>query len=604
VLSLLPGGEYRFISAGDLALTDKGDLMTVLGYSENWIEWNSIRSELDKDSSNFEDKTLKKHVLTPELVSDKQKVIGLFYDPEQRARQDLMIISPSNLVPLSKGSEAEKVALDSPMMVPEVAKHLLGNTRSNSECVDAQIIKAVSWQIEVLGQKYLNFLKEHGLLHGLIKQLWNASSDGQKVEVIPLNWMEAKIQKIRKIAAESTRSLELDKWETIVYLLNNKELIFKRTHPLNQNVMRFNAPLMSAVNMHRVKETIPFSCTTYVEFQKHCQCGDYQQAVKTGFVTVPFSTISDLNDSALQLLCTADGIITSQADSLDVKEFFNKMYEIFKKDQEKKPKMRKYQGLMSTIMFFVEQEDFENCHRIPDMPKPAAKTNERPIETFMKQLKEWGGVDTDKLVHYLKDTKEVDYSNIDEVIGFTEEAILAMQTQEDSYQKKVSLLTKNGQSEELTKLEKDHSKTWEDRAVTMSAKAEAIAKAGKESMDDKPYSEEFKLEAIPDFEKDEDWKKGLDKAMKTISKKPESRSEQEEGLQQKTEEKMTKLMFSVITDFDNKSLAIEHSKAVKRALLQIQKDCFFKILSNSDMNELIPELIGSEEERAKFIRFL
>jgi predicted component of type VI protein secretion system len=67
---------------------------------------------------------------------------------------------------------------------------------------------------------------------------------------------------------------------------------------------------------------------------------------------------------------------------------------------------------------------------------------------------------------------------------------------------------------------------------------------------------------------------------------------------------MTKLMFSVITDFDNKSLATEHSKAVKRALLQIQKDCFFKILSNSDMNELIPELIGSEEERAKFIRFL
>ena len=111
--------------------------MTVLGYSENWIEWNSIKSQLDKDSSKFEEKTLKKHALTPELISDKQKVIGLFYDPEQRARQDLMIVSPSNLVPMSKGQDAEKVALDSPMMVPEVVKHLLATSRSNSECSDA-----------------------------------------------------------------------------------------------------------------------------------------------------------------------------------------------------------------------------------------------------------------------------------------------------------------------------------------------------------------------------------------------------------------------------------------------------------------------------------
>ena len=82
VLSLLPGAEYRFISAGDLAITDKGDLMTVLGYSEDWIEWNSIKSQLDKDQSEFEEKTLRKHALTPELVNEKQKVIGLFYDPE------------------------------------------------------------------------------------------------------------------------------------------------------------------------------------------------------------------------------------------------------------------------------------------------------------------------------------------------------------------------------------------------------------------------------------------------------------------------------------------------------------------------------------------
>jgi hypothetical protein len=54
---------------------------------------------------------------------------------------------------------------------------------------------------------------------------------------------------------------------------------------------------------------------------------------------------------------------------------------------------------------------------------------------------------------------------------------------------------------------------------------------------------DFKLESIPDFEKDEDWKKSLDKVLKSISKKPESVSEQDDSVKQKTDEKMSKLMF-------------------------------------------------------------
>ena len=131
--------------------------------------------------------------------------------------------------------------------------------------------------------------------------------------------------------------------------------------------------------------------------------------------------------------------------------------------------MREYQGLMSTIMFFVEEEDFNDCHTVPEEPKPVEKNNENAVQTFMRQLKEWGGVDTDKLVHFLKDTKDLNYSNIDEVIGFTEEAILAMQTQEEQYQKKVSTLTKaqsqsKEKNDELITLQKEHTKTWDDRA--------------------------------------------------------------------------------------------------------------------------------------------
>jgi len=131
------------------------------------------------------------------------------------------------------------------MMDASVIKSLLEANRTgpHGESLESQIIKTVSWQIEVLGQKYLTFLKEQGLLNGLIQKLWQANNDNQKVEVIPLNWMEAKIQKIRKLAVESTKQLGLESWDTTVYLIDKKELIFKRIHPQNKNVIRFNAPL-------------------------------------------------------------------------------------------------------------------------------------------------------------------------------------------------------------------------------------------------------------------------------------------------------------------------------------------------------------------------
>jgi hypothetical protein len=36
ILSLLPGGEYGGVTAGDHALTSKDQLVTVLGYSTSW----------------------------------------------------------------------------------------------------------------------------------------------------------------------------------------------------------------------------------------------------------------------------------------------------------------------------------------------------------------------------------------------------------------------------------------------------------------------------------------------------------------------------------------------------------------------------------------
>jgi hypothetical protein len=55
-------------------------------------------------------------------------------------------------------------------------------------------------------------LKKENLLQELIQKLWKVNDENRKVEVIPLTWMEAKIQRIRKLATESTKSLEMESW--------------------------------------------------------------------------------------------------------------------------------------------------------------------------------------------------------------------------------------------------------------------------------------------------------------------------------------------------------------------------------------------------------
>jgi hypothetical protein len=67
---------------------------------------------------------------------------------------------------------------------------------------------------------------------------------------------------------------------------------------------------------------------------------------------------------------------------------------------------------------------------------------------------------------------------------------------------------------------------------------------------------------------------------------------------------MTKLMHKVITDFNKDNLAVEHNKTQKEVLSQIKNDCFFKIIKNSELDELLPELFVSEQATLKFIEFL
>jgi hypothetical protein len=212
--------------------------------------------------------------------------------------------------------------------------------------------------------------------------------------------------------------------------MNKKELVVKRVHPQTKNVTRFNVALLSAVNMHRVQEATPYGCTSFQSGSSLVESKG-SQAIKAGMVTVPFSEIADLSDESLHLLCTSDGVVTSFPKSgLDVKQFFLRIHEIFKKDQLRAPSKQKYENLMSAVLFFVDEKDFLRCHAQPSLPKASTGVVSpiSELKSFMALLKEQGGVDTHRLVYYMKEASEVNYGNLQEAIGSIEEAIVAMQT--------------------------------------------------------------------------------------------------------------------------------------------------------------------------------
>jgi hypothetical protein len=63
-----------------------------------------------------------------------------------------------------------------------------------------------------MGQEFIKFLKEAGVLEELISYLYDykpVKSNNKKV--VPLKWIEARIQNIRKLATETNKSINSEK---------------------------------------------------------------------------------------------------------------------------------------------------------------------------------------------------------------------------------------------------------------------------------------------------------------------------------------------------------------------------------------------------------
>ena len=67
---------------------------------------------------------------------------------------------------------------------------------------------------------------------------------------------------------------------------------------------------------------------------------------------------------------------------------------------------------------------------------------------------------------------------------------------------------------------------------------------------------------------------------------------------------MTKMLFTVANNFDPKRLQFEHAEAVKLIIDEQRKACFFTIIQNSKLEELVPQFLQSEESSHKIQKYL
>jgi len=160
-------------------------------------------------------KTLKKLSMSPEFTDAKQMAVALFYDKNQKSRQDMMLLHPSSLSPIAGLDEEEALsaAKISPLMDSAIAKHLVSVLKTSEEELQglsasslaalrqkqSQILKTLGSQIEVMGQAFIDFLHKENLLEDLMVYLYqdikNISSKPRAASnhVVPVKWLEAKL---------------------------------------------------------------------------------------------------------------------------------------------------------------------------------------------------------------------------------------------------------------------------------------------------------------------------------------------------------------------------------------------------------------------------
>ena len=257
-----------------------------------------------------------------------------------------MLLNPANLAvkPELDDELAKEAATNSPLENKEIVKKLLVTLSENkqvdssrSRLTQALILKIFVNQIEVRGKPFIDFLDaiDDGSVMKTLMEYLQARPEKGKTggsSVLPINWLESKIMRIRKLAIETGQSLTVDEQEVTTMLsADGEQLIVKRTNLKTKDTYRTNHFIAKAVNPHRVLLKHPYQSYKKEEYLEGSSGGGH--VLKDGLVLLAFADIKEMKEETMNILCKCEIAVVELDPTEDLnlifKTLFQKMHEDF-----------------------------------------------------------------------------------------------------------------------------------------------------------------------------------------------------------------------------------------------------------------------------------
>ena len=261
------------------------------------------------------------------------------------------------------------------------------------------------------------------------------------------------------------------------YLLDEKEILFKRTDSKTLNVMRTNAYLCAAFNIHKVSPDAVFNCS----MANDLNIGG-AGAMKNGLVCMRYEELSKLEPRTLSILNESEAILTDLPEDANIEELFKKIVDIYKSDAEKSKKKRKgYDNIIETVVFFVEKEDYPDLNKKIDQIlddknqiDSSEMTTKGPLGKLLKDLKKWGGLDEDEAIYNIN---PANISDLGEVMTQIQEGIIEKQKQDEKYKDALKSAKQSNNEEEIKRIESAEEARVKKRKEEIEEKKKKILEA-------------------------------------------------------------------------------------------------------------------------------
>jgi len=177
---------------------------------------------------------------------------------------------------------------------------------------------------------------------------------------------------------------------------DRKQLIIRCTDPVTKCKISQNAPLYSAINLHRVNEETRFRCLQHKDVTHYSG----KRAIQNGLVFVQPDDLLKLDEEMLKLMCSSQAIVTSNA--VKSKELFVSIVKVLTDEEEKDEKERKdWKPILNCIILTISEDDFKRIQSKFEV-KPEwlveEKSKKDPLSYYLAQLEKWGQVDIEKVL--------------------------------------------------------------------------------------------------------------------------------------------------------------------------------------------------------------